>query len=275
MIDGWGGRAVFMGLVDSANYHLTVLSHDEEIIKICQNKSIPIESEIPKFCDIVVCAGWREKISSSDLTEHKVLNIHYSLLPAYRGLHSLVWAMLNDEVTLGYTIHRMNDAYDDGPIVYQYRIANDFKSTSFDYMTLFNEHVKNNIASILFDYLAEKILEIPQNRSDASWVGKRNLNDCKINFSKSLAYQKAFFRALVSPYPLPFFYYKKDMYSVVKVDFHSSSIVTHIGRILNIDENGVWVSCKGGYLVFKEIFSPLNSELIPYNYFKIGAFLDD
>jgi methionyl-tRNA formyltransferase len=46
------------------------------------------------------------------------------LLPKYRGLHSTVWSILNNEPYFGLTIHIMNEFIDDGPVVYQYKFRN-------------------------------------------------------------------------------------------------------------------------------------------------------
>ncbi|MBU0679594.1 MAG: formyl transferase [Verrucomicrobia bacterium] len=47
------------------------------------------------------------------------LNVHSSLLPKYRGLDGLFWAMVHEEPTVGVTVHVMNEGIDDGGIVEQ------------------------------------------------------------------------------------------------------------------------------------------------------------
>ncbi len=51
------------------------------------------------------------------------INCHFSLLPKYRGLQSLFWAMLNDEKAVGISVHEMDDKIDNGPIFAQMSIA--------------------------------------------------------------------------------------------------------------------------------------------------------
>lgn len=49
---------------------------------------------------------------------HGVLNLHSGLLPDYRGMMVTFWAMLNDEQTIGSTLHRIVDGgIDTGPII--------------------------------------------------------------------------------------------------------------------------------------------------------------
>lgn len=49
-------------------------------------------------------------------------NFHASLLPAYRGLHPLYWALRNGEKWAGLTVHVMDGAIDTGDILYQVRV---------------------------------------------------------------------------------------------------------------------------------------------------------
>lgn len=47
------------------------------------------------------------------------INRHSSLLPKYRGLYPIFWAMLNKEKEVGVTIHLMDEVIDHGPIICQ------------------------------------------------------------------------------------------------------------------------------------------------------------
>ena len=57
------------------------------------------------------------------LEKYECLNVHPSLLPAYRGRHPMHWALIRGEKTHGITIHRMNEQYDDGPILWQRKVS--------------------------------------------------------------------------------------------------------------------------------------------------------
>lgn len=50
------------------------------------------------------------------------LNKHASLLPKYRGLHPLFWALYYDEPTLGVTIYQMTNILDHGSILAQKKV---------------------------------------------------------------------------------------------------------------------------------------------------------
>lgn len=267
--DGWGAVAAIKSIKNY--YNCFILSNDEDVIQLVDSyRKISRFDEINY--DLVVCAGYKPVIPAFEAESGKFINIHYSLLPEYRGLHSTVWAIINNEPYLGLTVHLINQYIDDGDIIVQYRIKNDYISTSAFYMTLFNKYIEDNLFTIIDDFIDGKITTIKQDKQNASWVGKRTLKDCQIDFNKPISYQKAFFRALVTPYPKPYFVLKGEKYEVISVGFQSKKIDTHIGRILNIDNEGIWVKILDGYIIFKSLIDSNGIE-INNEFFKVGSFL--
>lgn len=268
--NGWGAIAALKGLLQ---FRLPVYTYssDPDVLAIAPQQ---LNQDLENFAnELLLFAGYLPVVPAAVIERNTCLNIHYSLLPNYRGLHSTVWAILNDEDYLGVTIHMMNEHIDDGAIVYQHKVANDRVKTSVEYMELFNQHVTDCIGQVLSDFIDEKIVLQPQDKSQASWVGKRTEKDCMTDFSRPIVYQKAFFRALVAPYPLPYVVHKGNKYEVTKVAYHPSPVQTHIGRILNIDNEGLWVKCADGYLVLQEL-RDANSRIVPYEMFRIGQYLN-
>lgn len=47
------------------------------------------------------------------------VNVHPSLLPYYRGPEPAYWCLQEGEIATGFTIHRVTERIDDGPILYQ------------------------------------------------------------------------------------------------------------------------------------------------------------
>lgn len=223
--------------------------------------------------EIIIFDGYKPIVPNEIVLGNTCINVHYSLLPKYRGLHSTVWAILNDEDYLGLSVHLMNNYIDDGAIIHQKRFINDRIQTSCEYMELFNQYVAENLGWIIEDYLKGYTQLLQNDKKNATWVGKRNHEDCKINFNKDLNYQKCFFRALVDPYPLPYVEYKGMKLTVTKVSFYPVNVETHIGRILNIDNDGLWVKAKDGYLVIKELKDDLGNA-VSFDCFKIGQYFN-
>jgi phosphoribosylglycinamide formyltransferase-1 len=71
--------------------------------------------------DYIVLAGFMRILSPGfiDAFEHKILNIHPSLLPAYKGLNTYQRALDNAETQHGVSIHLVTAELDAGPIILQ------------------------------------------------------------------------------------------------------------------------------------------------------------
>jgi methionyl-tRNA formyltransferase len=78
-------------------------------------------------CDAYFIMGYGRLIDVSRLTPqvHSCLfNIHFSLLPGYKGPIPLFWQLKHGVEKLGISIHRLSDKYDEGPVVWQKEYPN-------------------------------------------------------------------------------------------------------------------------------------------------------
>ncbi len=79
----------------------------------------------PYAPDIICLAGFMRKLTVgfTDVWAGRMINIHPSLLPKYRGLHTHQRALDAGDAEHGCTVHEVTAALDDGPILGQARIA--------------------------------------------------------------------------------------------------------------------------------------------------------
>lgn len=87
------------------------------------------ESEIaarlaPHAIDLICLAGFMRVLTAGFVTpwQGRMLNIHPSLLPKYRGLDTHARALAAGEREAGCTVHEVTPALDDGPILGQARV---------------------------------------------------------------------------------------------------------------------------------------------------------
>ena len=71
--------------------------------------------------DMIVMAGWMKIVSKKFCDEFpgRIINLHPSLLPKYKGLHAIEQAMEAGEDTTGCTVHFVNEHLDSGAIIRQ------------------------------------------------------------------------------------------------------------------------------------------------------------
>ena len=71
--------------------------------------------------DMIVMAGWMRIVSKKFCDEFagRIINLHPSLLPKYKGLHAVEQAMKAGEDETGCTVHFVNEHLDSGDIIKQ------------------------------------------------------------------------------------------------------------------------------------------------------------
>ncbi|NVO23094.1 phosphoribosylglycinamide formyltransferase [Donghicola mangrovi] len=74
--------------------------------------------------DVICLAGFMRVLNGSFVQkwQGRMLNIHPSLLPKYKGLHTHQRAIEAGETEAGVTVHMVTPALDDGPILGQARV---------------------------------------------------------------------------------------------------------------------------------------------------------
>ena len=246
-----GGVAAFKSLQSSFS-NIEVLSEDQIILKMMRSSDSRIFSFDEAKAPLAVCAAYRPLIGKEILDKMTIINTHPSLLPKYRGVHALAWAMINMEKELGFSVHLMNQYVDDGDILEQYRV--DYNNqTAQEMLNLFDEYVEQNLGRVVLDYMNNKITPIKQNKEEATWVTKRNLTDCIIDFNQSHKQMEAMFRTLQAPYPLPMIQLKETLYEVMNYRLIECTYEMHIGRVVNIEDNDVYIKTKEGLLIINKL----------------------
>ena len=74
--------------------------------------------------DLVVLAGWMRIVSPNliDAFPKRIINLHPSLLPKYKGLHAIEQAMESGDKVTGCTVHYVNEELDGGEIILQQEV---------------------------------------------------------------------------------------------------------------------------------------------------------
>ena len=81
-----------------------------------------IEATLAPYAPDIIClAGFMRKLTAAfvDPWRRRMLNVHPSLLPKYKGLHTHARALAAGDTEHGCTVHEVTPALDDGPILGQ------------------------------------------------------------------------------------------------------------------------------------------------------------
>jgi methionyl-tRNA formyltransferase len=99
----------------------------------------------------VVFAQVGQKIKADLLDKAVFWNKHCGLLPSYKGVYPIFWALLNEEPYLGVSVHVMNEEFDEGAILSQAKIANHNLTFFQAYHTLYDLAAQLLINLCLYD----------------------------------------------------------------------------------------------------------------------------
>jgi methionyl-tRNA formyltransferase len=157
--------------------------------------------------DLGISASYSHIISRKifEIPRRGFVNLHGSLLPRYRGPHTLNWQIIKGETEGGVTLHYMDEGLDTGDVIDQasfpirdWDVAQDVKPR-IDRASI--QLLRQNLGAILEGSAPRH----PQDPAEATCFQARRPEDGRIDFSWSVLQIYNFIRALAAPYPGAFY----------------------------------------------------------------------
>lgn len=206
--------------------------------------------------DVCFLVEYSKIVDEKYLKKNRFINSHGGLLPQYRGFHGNIWAMINSEKHIGYTIHRVTPSFDAGPIIYQKKVSTQNAKTYHELKNIYMNHWKKNIVEIVKNYVDSGYQEKKQDEKKALYVGKRNIDDCMIDWHQESETIHNMVRALAPPFTDgAFTFYKEKKLFILKSSLvESKKYIETPGKILNNTKtNGIFVKTGDTILNILEI----------------------
>ncbi len=132
---------------------------------------------------IVVAYGKILPQTLIDIPQKGVLNIHYSLLPKYRGASPVESAILSGDTETGVTIQKMELKMDTGPIIAEEKVRIGESMIAPELKKVLIETGGSLLAKILPEFTAGKIEPTPQDHTLATYCKKISKEDGLISLS--------------------------------------------------------------------------------------------
>jgi methionyl-tRNA formyltransferase len=169
--------------------------------------------------DLAVVVAYGQIIPKEflNLTKKGFINIHASILPAWRGAAPIQRSIMNLDKETGITIMKIAEQLDTGPICNTYKINLENNLNAQDISeqlsSLAAEKILDNIDNILDD----KAKFIEQNHVQATYASKIQKLEGKINWDENALNIIGKINGL---YPVPgaFFIFKGERYKILKAD---------------------------------------------------------
>jgi methionyl-tRNA formyltransferase len=122
-------------------------------------------------------------IDPNKFRSKKLYNIHFSLLPAYKGVYTSAWPILNGEKKSGVTLHRIDSGIDTGEIISQISFDLSGSETARSLYIKYMSHSKELLNDYLLKLSKENFSSYPQSSSGSSYFSKKSIDysNLKIN----------------------------------------------------------------------------------------------
>ena len=200
--------------------------------------------------DLAVVVAYGQIIPKEflNLTKKGFINIHASILPAWRGAAPIQRSIMNLDKETGITIMKISEQLDTGPICNTYKINLENNLNAQDISeqlsSLAAEKILDNIDNILDD----KAKFIDQNHARATYASKIQKLEGKIDWDENAL---SIIGKINGLYPVPgaFFIFKGERYKILKADIGNG-----IGNPGEVVSDYLEVACGNGQSIkIKEI----------------------
>ena len=147
--------------------------------------------------DLVITAAYGRLIKPEELTLPKYgwINIHFSLLPQYRGASPVQHAILNGDELTGVSIFHLDEGMDTGPIFNQYEHRVSPATTTPELLNDLAQLASKHVGTVVDD-IERGIDPTPQSSVGISFAGKFSKDEGRILPSHSALAAERRIRAL-------------------------------------------------------------------------------
>jgi len=184
--------------------------------------------------------------------KHGCLNVHFSLLPKYRGAAPMQRAIQAGETVSGISFMKLQRGLDEGPVYKQ--IEAEIKNKNFFEVEslLLNKSI-STICSVI-EQISEGAQALTQNHSEATYANKITRDEGKISWEES--YQTIANKFLAfRKWPQSFFLLNGEEVKVTELNVQSNEKGTP-GEIQSFNKKSLNVFCGNGVISISEVKFP-------------------
>jgi len=208
--------------------------------------------------DILVVVAYG-KILPDDilaLPRYGAINVHGSLLPKYRGAAPIQWAVLNGDGTTGVTTMYLAHDMDAGDIIYTTETPIGEFETAGELFDRLMDMGAELLDKTLKDLEAGTAPRMPQNHSEATYVGMLDKSLCPIDFNRSPR-EVVKWVCGMQPWPVATAEIEGTVFKIHAVDYTQNKTDKAPGSIVSAGNDGIEIACKnGGTVMIKELQAP-------------------
>ena len=209
--------------------------------------------------DIIVVAAFGQIIPKEilDMPRFGCINVHASLLPAYRGASPIQHAILDGLATTGVTIMRMNEGLDTGDIISRKEIAISPEETCGSLFDRLADLGANLLLETIPRIESGEATYTPQPaESTTAYASMIRKEDGKIEWTKPAVEIERLVRAM-NPWPSAFTALDGRLLKIWKAHVEREEYrpgdPADVGKIVRQDGHGIYITTGEGIFVAEEV----------------------
>ena len=234
--------------------------------KIAQGRGLPVlapeKIRDPGFLEML--KSWRPELivvvaygrilptAILELAPQGCINVHYSLLPKYRGAAPAAWTILNGDEKGGVSTMKLVEKMDAGPIYMQEEV------------TLAPDETTGSLqaklipigARLLLDTIRQlkngSLLPQMQNEADVTFAPMIKKEDGLINWNQAAVGIERRVRGF-SPWPGTYSHMGEKLLKLHRVKVVAAETSGNPGEVLRADAGGLWVATSSGIIGLEEV----------------------
>lgn len=225
-------------------------------VKMNDGAALEVIKEISPDILVVVAYGRILPDSILAVPKYGAINVHGSLLPAYRGAAPIQWAVLNGDKITGVSTMYLASEMDTGDVIYTVETEIGEKETSGQLFDRLMEMGAELLVKTLKDIDSGIAPRTAQDHSKASYVKMLDKSHCPIDWNKTPRQVLKWIYGL-QPWPVATMELEGKTYRVFAADYTNNSTDKAPGTIVSAGNSGIEIACANGEtLMITEIQAP-------------------
>lgn len=228
---------------------------------LCDKNAIPYHFENPKErdstldflkkyeLDVIYCFGWSYLLKKEilELAPNGVIGFHPAKLPANRGRHPIIWALVLGLKETASTFFKMDEGADSGPILSQKTVMIEYNDNATSLYKKILLSADQQIKEFTLALYKQEATFKSQDDNLANYWRKRGRVDGLIDWRMNASSIHNLIRALTTPYPGAEFKVGEDLFTVMNSSVKLNAYPENIepGKILSVSDCNLLVKCAG------------------------------
>jgi len=234
--------------------------------RVAESHGIPVVApekiRAPEFLKTLM--GWKPEIfvvvaygrmlpkTILDLAPYGCLNVHYSLLPKYRGAAPAAWTIINGESTTGVTTMKLVEKMDAGPIYLQEATEVASGETTGSLQAKLTPIGARLLRETLRRLQEGLLMPQEQDESAATFAPILKKEDGLIQWDQPAMMIERRVRGF-EPWPGTYSHIGEKLLKIHRVNVVAADTKGSPGEVMRADAGGLWVATSSGVLGLEEV----------------------